>query len=157
VTGPPTSGVDHRRLAVELFNHVWTLLELASRTPEQDDELIHAAHASRWHWSKAGTTVNLARGEWQISRVYAVLGRAEPALWHARRCLAYVEAADDAEDWDLPFAYEALARASFVAGDIAAAAGHAAEARELGERIVDPEDRELLEKDLATLPFPGDS
>jgi hypothetical protein len=83
VTGPPTSGVDHRRLAVELFNHVWTLLELASRTPEQDDELVHAAHASRWHWSKAGTTVNLARGEWQISRVYAVLGRAEPALWHA--------------------------------------------------------------------------
>jgi hypothetical protein len=157
VTGPPTFGVDHRRLAVELFNHVWTLLELASRTPEQDDELIHAAHASRWHWSKAGTTVNLARGEWQISRVYAVLGRPEPALWHARRCLAYVEAADDAEDWDVPFAHEALARASLVAGDTGAAAGYAAKARELGEAIVDPEDRELLEKDLATLPFPGDS
>jgi hypothetical protein len=86
-----------------------------------------------------------------------VLGRPEPALWHARRCLAYVEAADDAEDWDVPFAHEALARASLVAGDTGAAAGYAAKARELGEAIVDPEDRELLEKDLATLPFPGDS
>jgi hypothetical protein len=104
VTGPPTSDVDHRRLGVELYNHVWTLLELPLRTPEQDDELIHAAHASRYHWSQAGTPKNLARGEWQVSRVYAVLGRAEPALWHARRCLAYVEAAEDAEDWDLPFA-----------------------------------------------------
>ena len=64
--------------------------------PAQVDEMIHAAHASRFHWSRAEgvTTINLARGEWQCCRVYAVLGRGEPALWHARRCLAYVEAAD---------------------------------------------------------------
>jgi hypothetical protein len=29
-----------------------------------------------------------ARGEWQISRVYTVVGLAEPALRHAQRCLA---------------------------------------------------------------------
>ncbi len=34
-----SADVDHRALAVALFNHVWTLLELAGRTREQDDEM----------------------------------------------------------------------------------------------------------------------
>ena len=51
--------------------------------------MIHAAHAARYHWSKVGTKANLARGEWQVSRVYTVLERPEPALYHAHRCLAY--------------------------------------------------------------------
>ena len=140
------------QLAVDLFNHAWTLIELPKRTPEQDDELIHAAHASRHHWSSVGTAKNVARGEWQLARVYATLGRAEPALHHARRCLAYCEANPDAtEDWDLPFAYEALARAHGVAGDAAESRRWAEEARELGATIEDPEDRELLERDLSTL------
>lgn len=142
-----------RRLAVDLFNHAWTLLHLPERTPEQDDELIHTAHASRHHWAEVGTVANLARGEWQVSRVYATLGRAEPAIYHARRCLAYCEASPDTlEDWDLPYAYESLARAHVVAGDTAEAERFAAQARELGARVADAEDREQLEGDLADLP-----
>jgi hypothetical protein len=144
---------EERRLAVDLFNHAWTLMELRRRTPEQDDELIHAAHASRHHWAAVGTAANLARGEWQLSRVYVVLGRAEPALHHARRCLAYCEADPAAlADWDLPYAHEALARAHALAGEDEEARRHAARARELAERVADPEDREHLEEDLATLP-----
>ena len=143
---------EERQLAVDLFNRSWTLLELPERTPEQDDELIHSAHASRHHWAAVGTPANLARGEWQLSRIYSSLGRAEPALHHAKRCLAYCEANPDAlEDWDLPFAHEALARAYRVAGNEAEARRHAVLAGELGERIVDAEERELLEADLATL------
>lgn len=144
--------IPHRQLAVDLFNHVWTLLEAAERTPEQVDELIHAAHASRHHWAHAGTTINLARGEWQCSRVYAVLGHAEPALWHAQRCLAYVEAADDAADWDLPFAFEALARAYELAGDEERARREAMRARELAQDVADDDDREHLLGELADLP-----
>ena len=140
-----------RQLAVDLFNHVWTLIELPERTPEQDDEMIHAAHASRYHWGQVGTKANLARGEWQVSRVYTVLGRSEPALYHAHRCLAYVEEGDGIEDWDLPFAYEALARAQAVAGDAASPALRAL-AREAGEGIADDEDRDHLLSELGTLP-----
>src|SRR5438067_11801420 len=107
---------EERELAASLFNDVWTLLETESRTPEQDDELIHTAHASRYHWGVVGETTNFARGEWQCSRVYAVLRRAEPALWHARRCLELCER-HGIGDFDLAFAYEALARAHAVAGD----------------------------------------
>jgi hypothetical protein len=142
-----------RRLAVDLFNHVWTLLRRDARTVEQDDEMIHAAHASRHHWAEAGTAVNLARGEWQCSRVYATLGRAEPALHHARRCLEICEAnAADLEEFDLPFAYEALARAHALAGDRDEAERWAIRGREAAAAIRDEDDRELVLTDLATIP-----
>ena len=143
----------HRRLGVALFNHVWTLLEVPDRTDAQTDEMIHGAHASRYHWSLAEgmTPINLGRGEWQCSRVYAVLGRGEPALWHARRCLAYAQG-PDAETWDLAAAFESMARASAVAGDPGAAAVWKAKAVEAVAAIPDPADREVIEGDIATLP-----
>jgi DNA-binding transcriptional MerR regulator len=146
----------HRRLGVDLFNSTWTLIEKADRTPAETDEMIHAAHASRYHWSRAGTTVNLGRGEWQIARVYCVLGRAEPALWHAERCLAYAEQAaaeGEAELWDLPAAYEAMARAHAIAGDTATAVTWRDRAREALAAVPEADDREIIEGDLATLPL----
>lgn len=141
-----------RQVAVDLFNHVWTLLGQPERTPEQNDEMIHAAHASRHHWAAVGTGANVARGEWQVSRVYATLGRAESALYHANRCLAYCEGRpDELDDWDLPFAYEALARAHAIAGNHEEARRYVERARELGEGIADEEDRDLLFIDLAPL------
>jgi DNA-binding transcriptional MerR regulator len=147
-------GAAHRVLGIALFNHVWTLLELADRTPAQTDEMIHAAHASRFHWSRAegAVPINLGRGEWQCSRVYAVLGRGEPALWHASRCLSYADG-PGAEDWDLAAACEAMARASAVAGDPAAAADWKAKAVAALDGIADPADREVIEGDIATLPI----
>jgi hypothetical protein len=64
--------VDHRQLGVDLFNEVWRLIE----TREDDDRMVHAAHASRYHWGEAPECEpeNLARGEWQVSRVYTVVG-----------------------------------------------------------------------------------
>ena len=142
-----------RALAADLFNHTWTLLEKPDRTSAEDDEMIHAAHASRYHWGEVqdGEPVNLARGEWQCSRVYAVLGRAEPALWHARRCLAINEAAGSA-DWDIASAYEAMARAFLAAGDLAETAAWKAKATAALDGIATAEDREVIESDLATLP-----
>jgi hypothetical protein len=140
-----------RAMAARLFNRVWTLLETPDRTPEQIDEMIHAAHASRYHWGEVGEPVNLARGEWQCARVYSVLGRGEPALWHARRCLEINEAAKT-EDFDLAAAYEAMARASLAAGDQAACAEWKTRGVAALEAIRDPEDRQVVEDDLALLP-----
>jgi hypothetical protein len=142
---------DHRQLGVDLFNHTWTLLDRAERTPDEDDEMLGAAHASRYHWAKATTDArNQARGEWQLARVYAVLGRGEPAVHHAQRCLEWC-GRGEVEDWDVAFAHEALSRAYRVAGDSARAEEHKARARELGDAIADPEDREHFDKDWAGL------
>jgi hypothetical protein len=150
--GPPGLDVATRRaLAAGLYNQTWTLLGLPSRTIAQDDEMIHTAHASRFHWGEVGLAVNLGRGEWLCSRVYAVLGRAEPALHHARRCVELTEANPVREDWDLAAAYEAVARAELVAGDRPAAAGWQARARAALAEIADAEDRAHIEADLASL------
>ena len=143
-------GTTDRELGVELFNRTWTLLETPDRDP---DELVHCAHASAYHWMQGGgTAANRARSEWQCSRVYAVLGRPEPALHHARRCLEICESApDEMEEFDLPFAYEALARAHAVAGDEAESREWLARARSAAERISDEDDRVLLESDLASI------
>jgi DNA-binding transcriptional MerR regulator len=154
--------VDHQRrtairsaqlkVGVDLFNKTWTLMEKDDRSEAEDDELLHCAHASAYHWLQVGTQANRARSEWQCSRMYTVLGRAEPALYHARRCLELCESNPEAlEDWDVPFAHEALSRAYGLAGDQAEARRHEERARELGERIEGAEDRRLLEADLATL------
>ena len=47
--------------------------------------MIDMAHAAKYHWGKVGTPVNQVRGDYLCSRVYAFVGRAEPALHHARR------------------------------------------------------------------------
>jgi DNA-binding transcriptional MerR regulator len=151
-TDPP-GDVEHatqRRLAVDLFNHVWTLLERSDRSADEDDEMLHAAHASRHHWGVVGEPVHRARGEWQCSRVYAVLGRAEPALWHARRTIEICEQHGIA-DFDIAFGWEALARASRIAGDHVAADAAVARARELAGAIAEDDDRQLLLSDLATI------
>ena len=94
--------------------------------------------------------MNFARGEWQISRVYSVLGRPEPAIFHAERCLDHSLAAG-LSAFDVAFAHEALSHARSIAGQVEAALRHRRMAEEAGARIGDAEDRELLFADLATI------
>jgi DNA-binding transcriptional MerR regulator len=141
---------DERRLAAALFNRTWDLLLKPERSIADDDEMIHAAHASRHHWGVVGKPVNFARGEWQCSRVYAVLGRAEPALHHASRCLS-LTTENDLGPFDVGAANEAMARAYRVAGDPDRVAMHVAAADQAAALITDAEDRKILEDDLADL------
>ena len=144
------SELDHRRLGVDLYNRTWALLDQGERTPLEDDELLHTAHASAYHWSRVGAPENFARSEWQISRVNAVLGRGEAAVHHAQRCLDHcVE--NGIGDWDLAFAYEALARAHKVAGNEEEYRRNLELGREAAGKVVEDDDRELVERDLAEL------
>ncbi len=151
-TGEPVGAETHRRLAVGLYNHAWSLLERGARSTADDDELVHAAHASRWHWGEVGTAANHARGEWLCARVYATLGRAEPALHHADRCRQLVESGGEGfEDWDRAAALEAVARARLTAGDVDGARAALALAVDASTEIADPEDRTQIELELASL------
>jgi DNA-binding transcriptional MerR regulator len=140
-----------RKLAAELFNYVWTLLETEDRSERQTERMIDAAHASRLLWEDIGGPTEHARGEWQISRAYAAAGQAGPALHHAITCLTLCEA-HGIGDFDLAYAYEALARAHAIAGDTEACAQYLGQARAAGEQIAEQDDRDLLESDLASIP-----
>ncbi len=140
----------HRKTAVDLFNGVWRMLDKPRRKRAEDDWMVHAAHASRHHWGVVGTPVNVAIGEWQVSHVYAVLRRLEPATHHARRCLKVCED-NRIGDFPLASAYEALARADAVAGRRRDLRGHLAKAYEAGLRIADKEDRDEFFRQLKTV------
>jgi DNA-binding transcriptional MerR regulator len=143
---------DDRRIGIALFNATWTLMEKENRTRDEDDAMLHMAHASRHHWAASGTdAAHLARGEWQCSRVYAVLGRAEPCLHHAQRVLDLCQD-NGVADFDLAFAYEALARGHALAGDAEQARSYTKQALAAAEDISEEDDRELLLGDLETIP-----
>jgi hypothetical protein len=99
---------------------------------------------------RIGQPVSRARGEWQCSRVYAILGCTEPAFFHARKVLEICQR--DGADFDLAFAYEALARAWALAGDLAEARPWAELARGACEQVAEDDDREIVLSDLETLP-----
>ena len=114
--------------------------------------MVNAAHASRYLWTAIGDDQNFAIGDWQISRVYSVLGRAEPAVFHARRCLDHATKVES-QPWLLASAYEGLARAYAVSGDRAAALEWKTKAEGRLNEVDDAEDREIVERDIATLPL----
>ncbi|HEY2075255.1 MAG TPA: hypothetical protein VGH53_02860 [Streptosporangiaceae bacterium] len=141
----------HRKLAAELFNGTWTLLEKPDRTPDDDARMIHMAHASAYHWLQVGTPLNFGRSHWLCSRVYSVLGRPEPALYHAQ--LAHDICAEHGiGDFDLAYAFEALARAHAMAGNRGESDAWRDRARAATADVAEAEDRELLLSDLAQIP-----
>ena len=141
----------HKQFAVEAFNRTWDLMDKADRTAAEDDMMVHTAHASRFHWGQIGTPTELERGDWQISRVYALLGKGEEALHYARRCLdTCLE--NEIADFDLAFAYEAMAKAHAVLGEMDMAAEYVDKARKAAEAIAKDEDREYFLSELGTVP-----
>ncbi|MHA3770374.1 hypothetical protein ACXR0O_02420 [Verrucomicrobiota bacterium sgz303538] len=139
----------HRKMAADLFNGVWALLDKEERNCAETDRMIHAAHASRFHWEFGGSPVNLAIGEWQCSRVHAVVKQPDAAIYHALR---YLELAEDYQlgAFHVAYAHEALARAYLIT-DREKAAHHLERARAAVEEINDKEERALVEKDLTTI------
>jgi hypothetical protein len=81
------SKAQHRKIGGKPYNHVWDLMEKKHRSNEEDAEMIRDAHASRFHWGEIGTPRNFTVGEWQIARVYSILGMSESALYHAKKSL----------------------------------------------------------------------
>jgi hypothetical protein len=140
----------HKKFAITLFNQAWDLIDKEERSQEEVDRMIHAAHASRYHWEIAGTPLNIARGDWQVSHVYAILNRVEPCLYHAKRCLK-VTLENGIKDFDLAFAYEAMARACDLAGDEVETAKYVELAKQAAAKIKDDKDREYFMSQLATI------
>jgi hypothetical protein len=146
----PIDETAHKELAIGLFNRVWSLLDRTDRTVDEDDTMVHAAHASRYHWGEVGTPLEFERGEWQISRVYSVLKRPQPALHHAKRCLEICEA-NGIGDFDLAFAYEALARAYAVAGEATRSREFVSLAEKAAEAIEDEGNRKYTLSELTSV------
>lgn len=142
----------HLRFAAGFNGYVWSILGKEDRSEHETDMMVHAAHASRLHWGVVGTPLNVQRGEWLLARVYAVLNRPEQALHHARKCLELTEE-HNFDDFDLAYAYEAMARAYAASGNKDEAEKYRTLAEVAGEKIQKVEDRELFLEDYKSEPW----
>ena len=140
----------HRRCAAALFEGVLELLSRPSRTFDEDRGMVHAAHASCWHWSVVGRPVNRARGEWLVSRVYAVLGKGVQAREHADH---YRSMCDDhgLDEYDRAFAHEAIARAAAVQGAAQEVADHVQYGLAAAAQVTEETERAWAIKNLGTV------
>ncbi len=143
----------HRWHAIECNNLAWKFSDLASRTTRQDEEMLDAAHASAFHWTRVGTDLNAARAAMLLGHVHAALGLGRTALAYAQRSFDYL-VAHDPPDWEAAFAHAILAHAAFAAGEKSLHQQHHASAGELGKAIADPEDREVFFKTFDLIPGP---
>lgn len=135
----------HYYFAMDFHRQTWDLLDKPGRTRFDDARMLDYAHASLAHWRTTGTAVRQQRGEWLISRVFAVLGEGSSALKHAQLCHELLENnRAEMEEFDFAFAYEAIARAYAVNGDRAEALKFMTRAQAAGEAIQEPEDRETF-------------
>lgn len=150
----------HRWLGVQLNNGMWDNIESDLVGPDlpllDREQMLYAAYAAAYHWIQVGSVANRARGEHLISRTAVKLGFVSEALHHARRCLALVEAnRNETEDWDLAFAYEAVARSMAASGDTSEALRYRALATDQTSRVSGDGDRQVLEAELTREPWFG--
>ncbi|MGE0609058.1 MAG: hypothetical protein AB7O62_18335 [Pirellulales bacterium] len=140
----------HRFFSVDCFNRAWGLIDLPQRKADEQRQMLLLALASIWHWTQRPdcTNQNLSIGYWQVSRVYALLGQAENAQEYGEACLKY---SSSLSPFYLAYAHEALARAAFVAKDHVRVSRHLAAADELVAAITATDERQAIEKDLASL------
>jgi hypothetical protein len=143
----------HRWHAIECNNLAWRLSDQPERTISESEEMLHAAHASAFHWAMAGTERNTARAKLLLGHVYAALGDGPTAQRYAQQSCTYLMA-HDPPDWEMAFAEAILAHAAFAARDPALHREHYTRARELGDAIADPEDREIFFKTYDRIPRP---
>ncbi len=137
----------HQDMGIAYFNQSWELLLKPDRTKADEDVLINMVHTSLFHWRQLEQPINILRGEWMIAHVYAVLEHKEAALYHAKNTLEWAETAK-AEDWDLAYAYEAMARAQALNGNKEEFQKYHDLAEAAGKKIREAEDRNQFEADL---------
>ncbi len=142
----------HRHFAARCFNRCWELMDQSHRTEAECEEMLAASFASYWHWlhREDHSAVNLSVAYWQLSRVHALLDKAQEAKHWGERCLG-ISQAEELPAFYVAFGHEALARAAQLRGDEAALGEHLHEAMELAAQLQDSEERKLLLPDLADL------
>ena len=132
-----------KRFAVVCNNRAWQLVENAHRTPSEMHEMLHAAHASAWHWARVGTALNEARGHMLLGIAHGLASEGPLALRYAMSAFNYFNE-HEAPVWEQAFAHASLAAAAKAAGNPELHREHYAEAQRLGEAIAAPEDRAVF-------------
>jgi hypothetical protein len=132
---PASTPQEHRPLAVACNNMAWELHDLgAQRSAAQTQAMLHLAAASREHWSRAGTWLEIERAEYGLALTHLSAGLHDDAWRHAAQCLA-VCLHHAAPPQELLYAHEAMARVHHARREAAELAHHSQALRAAFERL----------------------
>lgn len=143
-----------RKLGSAANNRGWTLTEQLTRTPEEDQEMLNAAHASVHLWRTIGNANNFALGHLLLGQVHALLGNATYAMNYANLAYDYF-IAKDSDPWEVAIVHAVLANAAHCAGMAALHDSHYKTADKLIAALSDPEEKDILLATLRVVPKPG--
>jgi hypothetical protein len=150
-----TNPIDWARyFAIEANNRAWQLASQRERSEIQLQEMLHAAHASAYHWNTVGTDLNRARAKYLLAEVHALVGFGASALSLATEALSYFETVDT-PDWERAYLHVIHSHAAAAAGDAHSHAASYFTADAAVQSIVDPEDRRIVEQTFVQVPGPG--
>lgn len=142
-----------RRLAGQANNRAWALSEQPSRSPEEGEEMLQAAHAAMYFWNIVGSANNKAHAAQLVAHAYACLKLPGPAAHYLAKSQP-VLMAEAAEPWERALAHAVAANVAAAQGQAAAHAEHYRQAVAQVAALPDPEDRAILEATLRVLPVP---
>jgi hypothetical protein len=142
----------HRFFSADCFNKTWNYIDLPDRTADQEEEMLRLALASHWHWTqrKDYEPTNASIANWQVSRVFALLGQANNARRFGLRSLEAIEN-EDVPPFYIGYAFEALARAEAVSGDGESMQAYIDKARGAAAQVIDEDSKGWLLNDLDTI------
>jgi hypothetical protein len=143
----------HRRLGGAANNRGWKLAEMPVRTAAEDEEMLHAAHASRHLWSKVGNEMNFALGDMLLGQVHALLGHGPLAMRYAEAAFAFFSSRES-EAWETAFSHLVLSHAAHAAGKPDMHHAHYRSALEAANALTEAEDREIFDASLRVVPKP---
>lgn len=138
----------NRKFAILTNNRAWEILDMETRTPELEAELILAGQASLYHWLREQKPVNIQRAYWLLAHIHTILGQKEPAREYANICQSWTDRyPGEMQDFDLAYTLEAMARVEALCDNLDKAHVLHQSAQQAGKTISDPEDREIFERD----------
>ena len=143
-----------RRLAGQANNRAWSLAEATSRTSEEDEEMLQAAHAAAYLWRDVGNRNNEAHAAQLLAHVYAFLGLPNPAAHYLSKSEPLL-LSDDAAPWERALAHAVAANVAYAGRDEEGYNNHYQMAVELAAALPNPEERSILEATLRVLPAPA--
>ncbi len=135
----------HRWFAIELNNLSWSLIEAESRTGEEEERMIHAAHASLYHWLHAGDSLNHLRAQCLVTTAYLTAGWPETASRCTERLLElHTQVGDAATAFDDACVFGCAANACRLLENDEQADRHCRQLRAAFDRIDEEEDRKIV-------------
>ncbi len=142
-----------RRIAARANNKAWELSEKLNRTPAEDQEMLHAAHAAMHLWSIVGNENNKAHAEQLLAHVYALHGDATRAEQYFQGPRAFF-ASGQCEAWEVAISRTIAANVAACVGDVGEHKTLYLEAASLIAALPGAEDREILLATLRVVPIP---